>query len=198
MVFLVVVLFIEFAGIDVQSASLASMVHVSVQRPWVVEAGFWLLMIYTFTVYATLYLKELRLALFADASEKNFFATLNRAEFLQKLRAAAKDERLQLGVSREAPLGRGELRVGKTIIEYDMPPNLPEAVLSVEGFVGTSARGIYVYAHKPEDHAFFQRTRQIVRPSIAHNYLVYVFPMHVAGLLLIWKAWHLIRPHLPL
>lgn len=186
-VFLTVVLFIEFAGITVQGANLASTVQVAVQRPHIVEAGFWLLYVYSFVVYASLYFKELRLALVTGNDEKSFFQALNRSVLDQKLKEVTGRPSSGLGQSELVTQNRDV-----TDVRYDMPMFDEKTLAEISPRIPGLSGDRFVYRHTNEDRQFFERSRSVVRPGLAHNYLVYVFPMHVGILLLLWKAWTLV------
>lgn len=103
LVFLTVLLFIEFAGVEIQSATLA-VVTAKLHRPSVVTMGFWALFLYTFTVYFLSAQKELALFSLKNAGAGSFFSQLNRRDLERRLN--------------EASGGRAYLKPGSGLVKH--------------------------------------------------------------------------------
>lgn len=176
LVFLTIVLFIEFASVEIQSATLAVVVA-RVHRPWVVTAGFWLLFLYTFAVYFFAGQKELSFFSFKNSSKSSFFSQLNRIEFTKRLVAASGIPYLQPG---SGLLKHSDDSVTK--IQYDVADLPEDALKKIDGFEFETRT--FAYLHDPTDHAHFDKVVPLIRPALRFNYFVYVLPVHVgAGLI---------------
>ncbi|GJL60780.1 MAG: hypothetical protein NPIRA03_36370 [Nitrospirales bacterium] len=175
LVFLTIVLFIEFANIEVKSATLAVVVA-KVGRPWVVTAGLWLLFIYSFAVYYFAVQKELAFFAFKNAKKSSFFSQLNRLEFTRRLVAASGCDYLQPGQGLVIKYDESV-----TEIQYDVD-KLPEDDLKkIDGFEYSTRT--FTYTNQPDDHAYFAKVVPLIRPAFCFNYLVYVLPIHVGFVL---------------
>ncbi len=179
LVYFVVLLFIEFAGVEIQSATLA-VVSAKVSRPWVVTLGFWLLFVYSFAVYYLAQRKELAAFTIKHVRSVNFFCALNRQELILELRKATGADYFQPG--------SGTIREHTdttTIIEYDVKSIPSDALHKVAGF-NVSDR-TYKYVHSTEDWKYFTKTSPLLRPAVSFNYFVYVLPAHLGAALIGYK-----------
>lgn len=176
LVFLTIVLFIEFANVEIQSATLAVVVA-KVGRPWVVTVGLWLLFFYAFAVYYFVVQKELAFFAFKNAKKSSFFGQLNRLEFTRRLVAESGLDYLQPG---QGLVKKSDELV--TEIQYEVD-NLPEEVLKkIDGFEYSTRT--FTYTNQPADHEYFAKVVPLIRPAFCFNYLVYVLPIHVGFVLI--------------
>lgn len=176
LVFLTIVLFIEFANVEIQSATLAVVVA-KVGRPWVVTAGLWALFIYAFAVYYFAVQKELAFFAFKNAEKSSFFSQLNRLEFNRRLVAESGRDYFQPGTGLVKKIDESV-----TEIQYDVD-NLPEEVLKkIDGFDYSTRT--FTSTNQPADHAYFAKVVPLIRPAFRFNYLVYVLPIHVGVVLI--------------
>jgi len=176
LVFLAVLLFLEFADVELQSATL-SVVTAKINRPWAITVGFWLIFFYSFTVYFLAARKELALFSLKNAKDVGFFSALNRMELVKRLRVASGVDYLQPGSGLVKQHDEKS-----TVIQYETVGIPTEALEKVQGF--NVAEHTFTYAHEAEDHAFFKRVVPLLRPSVNFNYFVYVFPAHVGAALI--------------
>lgn len=176
LVFLTILLFVEFADIQIQSATLG-FVSAKIGYPEIVTIGFWLIFLYTFLVYLFSGRKELELFSFKNGQEATFFAQLNRLELIKKIGSASLG-RLTL------PAGSGFVEHSdnkKTSIKYEVN-GIPEEVLKeIENYDFESR--IFTYTHSDEDLAFLKKSIRVIRPSLKYNYFVYIFPLHCGAAL---------------
>ena len=179
LVFLIVLLFIEFAGVEIQSATLA-VVSAKVERPWVVSLGFWVLFLYSFSVYYLAQSKELAFFTLRHGQSATFFSSLNRTSFVADLRAATNADYFQPGA------GLVKVHNDKlTVIQYEVTSIPPEALPKIATF--NAAESTYSYVHEPNDWLYFNKTVPLLRPAVSFNYFVYVLPAHIGAALIGYK-----------
>lgn len=171
LVFLVVLLFLEFADVTINSASLA-IVSVTVGQPWAVNVGFWCLFIYTFVIYSLSLEKEKSDFTLNNKSETGFFAQLTRAKFQSELNEIAGNF---LPV-----IHSGQIRhtaVGETTIIFDVKGFPPENLRGISGY-GAKLEGAYTYVHCAEDLSYLNRVSSVIKPALKLNFLSYVAPAY--------------------
>lgn len=189
-VFLVIVAFVEGASITVQSATLSG-IQVGVERPWLVNVGFWALMLYSFLVYRTELGKAVRVYNVLSFDRSSFFQQLNRAEFAKRFNNV---------VDRPSRIGDGQIIFtddnDSTTMKYGFLHDVPaEKLAQIEGF--SPADSTFIYQHTPEDETYYEENRALIRAAVSTNYLQYIMPTHAAYALVAFKlaseAWAYMR-----
>jgi hypothetical protein len=180
LVFLVIVLFLEAAGVTITSATLGGWVNVTILRPLVVNVGFWVLFIYVLATYYSLFRKEIGLFTLKHISLQGFMTSLSAFEFQRRLRSTLGLEGAQLGSG--TTISQDDSKTVTRWKIYGVPQGIP---MNVAGY--NQREDTFTYKHEPELVKFYQERIPVIRLAFAHNYLVYVLPLHVSALMILAK-----------